>query len=651
MARKTALVRRAQALLAKNDLSGALAAYEEACRIGSDDPEMWLACGRLHARSGDPSRALARYRKGLELDPRRAEAHHDVAVALEGLGRPDEARGWYEAALELRPDMGETRYRLGRLHEQRGGFDAAGRHYEEAVRLRPDHARAHYRLANVCAIQSRTEEAARHYDRAHALDPDRAQARWNRCRLLPVVYDSEAEIDDARRRFADGLETLEQELRLDSRESRRQALRGLSASTNFYLQYQGRDDKALQVRYGRLVMRVARAGFPQWSERPHVPGTGDDGRLRIGLASAFLRAHNGAQWLLGWLRHIDRARFAVHCYHTGAATDGVTDALRAHAHVLRHIPGGIERAAQAIAADRLHALIYPELGMDGSTLTLAGLRLAPVQCVGWGHPITSGLPTMDYWLSSDLMEPEDGQDHYTESLVRLPHLAHVYSPEQRDRLLAAPPAKRRADFKLDDDRVLFLCTQSLFKYLPQYDRLFPAIAHRAPQARFVFVSISSRYVVNRFMQRIDRAFRQEGLRAQDYCRMLPRLTPDDYVELNRIADVFLDNPPWSGNNTAMTAMDCGLPIVALPTAYMRGRHAYGVLKRIGLDETIAATPEQYVETAARLGNDPDYRRHIRERIAACREPLYEDASCVRALEGVLEDAVGKAGAAGRQVDP
>ena len=80
----------------------------------------------------------------------------------------------------------------------------------------------------------------------------------------------------------------------------------------------------------------------------------------------------------------------------------------------------------------LDALLYPEIGMDPVCAKLAALRLAPVQAVGLGHPMTTGLPTMDAFLSSALMEPEDGEDWYTEQLVRLPNLGILYEPVLRD---------------------------------------------------------------------------------------------------------------------------------------------------------------------------------------------------------------------------
>src|SRR6185295_18992842 len=101
--------------------------------------------------------------------------------------------------------------------------------------------------------------------------------------------------------------------------------------------------------------------------------------------------------------------------------------------------------------------------------------LAPVQCSYIGHLQTSGTPTIDYFLSGELIEPPEGQEHYTEQLVRLPNIAFHYEP-----LALAPVTVTRAELGLRPDATAFWCAQSLFKYLPQYDEVFPRIAREAP---------------------------------------------------------------------------------------------------------------------------------------------------------------------------
>src|SRR5262249_8815708 len=134
-------------------------------------------------------------------------------------------------------------------------------------------------------------------------------------------------------------------------------------------------------------------------------------------------------------------------------------------------PLSINRWRQAILDDAPHALIYPEVGMDGVSAQLAAQRLAPVQCNSWGHPDTSGFPTLDYGLSSELMEPPEAQDHYTERLVRLPNLSIYYEPLDLD-----PVSLSRADLGLGSTATVYWCGQSLYKYLPEFDVVFPLIA-------------------------------------------------------------------------------------------------------------------------------------------------------------------------------
>ena len=81
-----------------------------------------------------------------------------------------------------------------------------------------------------------------------------------------------------------------------------------------------------------------------------------------------------------------------------------------------------------------------------------------MQCNSWGHPDTSGFPTLDYYLSSDLMEPPDGQDHYTERLVRLPNLSIYYEP-----IDLQPVALDRADLGLRSTATVYWCGQSLLQ--------------------------------------------------------------------------------------------------------------------------------------------------------------------------------------------
>ncbi len=132
--------------------------------------------------------------------------------------------------------------------------------------------------------------------------------------------------------------------------------------------------------------------------------------------------------------------------------------LAASCDAFRQGPRTLAEWRRTIAADRPHVLIYPEVGMEPSVVRLAATRLAAVQCVAWGHPVTTGLPTMDYFLSSALMEPADGDHHYSETLIRLPNLSIAYRPPE----LPAGRTLQRGAFGLAADDVVYICCQSLY---------------------------------------------------------------------------------------------------------------------------------------------------------------------------------------------
>ena len=109
--------------------------------------------------------------------------------------------------------------------------------------------------------------------------------------------------------------------------------------------------------------------------------------------------------------------------------------------------------------------------------------------------------------------------------------------------------------------------------------------------------------------------------------------------MNQLVDVFLDNPSWSGANTTLTAIDCNLPVVTLPTAFMRGRHSYAILKMMGLTETIAGSVTEYVKIATRLGVDLNWRSELKQKIKERKHKLYDDNACVKGLGKFYEQAV------------
>ena len=72
---------------------------------------------------------------------------------------------------------------------------------------------------------------------------------------------------------------------------------------------------------------------------------------------------------------------------------------------------------------------------------------------------------------------------------------------------------------------------------------------------------------------------------------------------------------------------------------MRGRHTYGILKTIGVGETIATSKKEYVEIAVKLANNINFRDSIVSKIKKNKQKLYNDEKPIRFLEEVIRKNV------------
>jgi predicted O-linked N-acetylglucosamine transferase (SPINDLY family) len=273
--------------------------------------------------------------------------------------------------------------------------------------------------------------------------------------------------------------------------------------------------------------------------------------------------------------------------------------------------------------------------MDKVSAQLAAQRLAPVQCCSWGHPVTSGFPTVDYFISSDLMEPPDAAAHYSEQLVRLPNLSIHYEPTD-----VAPVGIDRAQLGLREGAVVYWCCQSLPKYLPQFDEVFARIAGEVPGSQFTFIEFGGgRGVTEVFRARLERSFKAVGLHARDHCVFLPRLAADRFVAAIGQCDVVLDSIGWSGCNSILESLVHNLPIVTLAGEMMRGRHTAAILDMMEVHGTTARTIDEYVSIAGSLGRNTAKRAELSVQIANNKHRVYRDRDCIVALEAFLDDAV------------
>lgn len=403
----------------------------------------------------------------------------------------------------------------------------------------------------------------------------------------------------------------------------------MTSVTNFLLHYQGKNDLELQKKYGALIHRITGAKYPQYTNEKPIRIRANDEKIKVGFISSFIHGHSIIKTHGRWITGLDKRNFEISTFYTGTAPDRSTAEVKRQSDHFFHRPHFDSALVELIESRGLDAIIYPDIGMDPISQVLGAMRLAPVQCNGLGHPVTSGLPAIDYALSAELMEPPDGDSHYLETLIRLPNIASCYELE---RILRQKPDVK----KEQDGKVRYLCSQSLYKLLPQNDEVYPRIAREVRNCQFWFIAHRSAHVTDIFKSRLAGAFAKHDLDGANFFTVHPRQNQKAFLALNRKADVLLDSIMWSGNNSTLEGIACDLPVVTLPGPMMRGRHTYAILKMMGIEETIAEDLDDYVRIAVRLGNEPSWREAVVAAFASRRARVYDDEAPVRALERFLE---------------
>ena len=671
----TAYFRKGEILLELARSEAALVAFDRALALRPDDGDFLIGRGKALLALDQPEEALNSHRRAIELAPKNPSFYNACGLAFLAIKRIKAALTFFEEAITLKPNYVEAHVNCANIYNGLTWHDQALTHAERALKAEPENRDALLCKASILVSTNQPEAALEIYetllmrraDDAHVLNlagqslgtlgkrkeaaialkrsialitEGEAQAETIRTicasvatvNLLTAIYHDEAEIAESRAEF---MRTLRHAKDLLSDAGPRSdaalvAFNAVAFTTNgFYIAYQQENDVEPMRLLSDCITRMLAIPARPARDAPRKPGP-----IRFGIASEKLYRHNGARWAYPWLKHLP-ADYQFFSYALHGIYDDVSDGF-AELGTQQRLPfdaANMARTIAAMRADDLDFLMLPDIGMTPSSRILSLHRIAPVQFTAWGHPVTSGSPAMDFYLSSDLMEPADGAAHYSEKLIRLPNLALYVEPNA-----ATPPPK---DFGLPEGRVLYGCLQSLFKYLPRHDDILPRIAAEVPKALFVFIEGMSPHMTITTRARLETAFAKAGLSATDHVVFLPRMNGVEFEALTRRMDILVDSLGWSGGNTTLDAIEAGVPLITCAGTFMRGRHSYAMFRMMDMPSAIARDKDDLVHKLIALGQEPDRREAMRGELGQRKQALYADKSLIEAFDGFLKDQFAK----------
>ena len=564
---------RALIALAQKRHEDAIRHLESAIAERDSDPAFHSKLGEVLRDLGRYEGAVFHFSRTLEriapADPTRIRTMLRLAAALQDCNNQPEAEQWYRRILEIDSGNRDALLCLAVLLED-----------------------------------SDVEEARGVMDRYIALQPD-AAPRLRRALMFPAILQSIEQVDEVRQRLEGDLD--------DFMERRLPAIPHPEFEVGmapFYLAYHGRNSADPL----RKIARAFRSVYPtqtECSRRPSPSG----GRIRIGFVSTHFHTHSIARTTYGLIKDLPRNRFETQVFAIAPRTDDWSETIRRSAERYSVLPLDLGVVRGAIGSAALDILFFADIGIDPLTYFLAFWRLAPIQMTTWGHSITSGIDTIDYYVSADAIEAPGSEAYYTEKLVRL---SGYFMPRYRRPALDGP-RKSRGELGLPAGKHLYCCPQNLFKLHPDFDAAIRNILEGDPEAELVLLEFLRAGPADQLRRRFDRTLGAVVSRI----RFVPRSAHRDFLQYVAAADVILDPFHFGGCNSSSEALSLGVPVVTLPGLQLPGRFTLGLYKEIDLDCCIARSADEYVEIALRLGRDPEYRRSVSERISTRCARLFD----------------------------
>ncbi len=604
--------------------------------------------GNRLRRRDRPEEAEEAYRRAVAIDPRDRRAWNNLGITLAGRQHYAKAARAFHRAIKADKTFAEAHNNLANVLHIEGRFDAAEKSYRRAIAADPGYFMACNNLANTLSAVGRCDEAIAACRRAVEIDPAYA-----------VGYNTLASLLQGNGEFAESDAAFRKSIALDPGSAGTwnnfgNALKSVGGHAEAIVCF----GKALEIDphhamahsnllfcMGMDANSTAREIFIQsrrWNEihalprapaaRRHENDRDPERRLRVGYVSPDFRNHAVSHFIAPLIDAHDRDAVAVIAYAHVAAPDETTHRIRARMDEWCDTVGMTDAGLAArIRADRIDILVDLAGHTASNRLLTFAQRPAPVQVAWLGYGGTTGLDAMEYRLTDAIADPQGDADRvHSETLVRLAGGFLCYAPPAD----APEPGALPAD---SGGFVTFASFNSLAKVTPQAVSAWARVLDAVPDAHLIIKgnALSDPGTRRRYLAHFAAEGIDEG--RIELAAQLP--SRQEYLALYNRADIVLDSFPYNGGTTTCEALWMGVPVVTLAGDRHVSRMSASILGRVGADDLVAHSEDEYVATAARLAGDRSRLRELRGGLRAtmAASPLCDGPAFARAVEAAFRD--------------
>ncbi|GMH33160.1 hypothetical protein BSKO_00994 [Bryopsis sp. KO-2023] len=613
-------------------------------------PGCALSLGNLAGMYYDQGKlplAIQTYNQAIQLEPNFPEAFNNLGNALREAGRIDEAVQCYTTCIQLQyqrpqitgpwranPQAAATQQaqrlavaynNLGGILKMQGRTAEAISCYEHIAMLQPESPEAHANLASAYKDVARHDVAVTSYKRALTLRVDFPEAFANLVHSLQCICDWQ-ERDALFMR-------LEQEVRRDLAGGRLPPVQPFHA-----MAYPFEASLALEIskKYAEhCALTASRLGCPQLAHPPAKPLESGQ-RLRVAYVSSDFGNHPLSHLMASVFGLHNRSKVEVFCYAL-TASDGSEWRQKIEneaEHFLDVASWNAVDIAGKISADGIHIAINLNGYTKGARNEIFALHPAPVQASYMGFPATTGASFLPYLITDPIVAPKEHRHCYLESLALMPNCYFVndYKRQHQD-VIHEVNLPTRSDFNLPEDKIIYSCSNQLYKYDPETFDTWCNILHRVPNSVLWLL---------RFPPYGESKIRQRAVaHGIDSARIIftDVVQKDLHIKRSGLADVFLDTPLCNAHTTGCDVLWGGCPMITLPLERMASRVAASLCFATGMGhEMVVSSHKEYEEKAVVLGLNHEKRHQLRVELKHRRHscPLFDTDKWVGDLEKVFE---------------